>query len=60
MTRYALDIHPDDAEEWLRVTGRDEARPYDMPPLRSTEFLVNVGRSNKVRLTVREIQEEEE
>lgn len=59
MTRYALTIHPDDAFLWRQMTGRDETRPYDMPPLRTTRFVEDSARRNGVRLLeVCEIPEE--
>jgi hypothetical protein len=57
--RYALNVHPDDVATWHAMTGRDESRPYDMPPLRSPEHMVESARRNGVRLTVREIPEEQ-
>lgn len=62
MTRYALTIHPDDRVMWMRMTGRDETRPYAMPPLRSMEsvnYMVESAKRNSVRLEWREIPEEE-
>lgn len=58
MTRYALVIHPDDEGLWLRMTGRDESRPYDMPPLRSVAHMLDSARRNSIRvLDWREIPE---
>lgn len=62
MTRYALTVHPDDAHLWLRMTGRDETRPYEMPPLRSMEsvdYMVASAARNNIRLEWREIPEVE-
>ena len=60
MTRFALTIHPDDRHLWLRMTGRDETRPYDSPPLRTTRFVEDSARRNGVRiLEIREIPEEQ-
>ncbi len=59
MTRYAIEIHPDDRPLWLAMTGRDETRPYDMPPLRTTSNVEDSARRNGVRIVeVREIPEE--
>lgn len=58
MTRYALDVHLDDAALWRDMTGRDETRPYEMPPLRNTDFMEASAKRAGVRLTVREIPEE--
>lgn len=58
MTRFALDIHPHDRTLWLAMTGRDETRPYDMPPLRSVDHLVESAARAGVRLEWREIPEE--
>jgi hypothetical protein len=58
--RYALDIHPDDAALWERMTGRDETRPYEMPPLHNTDFMVASAKRGGVRiLAIREIPEGE-
>lgn len=58
MTRYALDIHPDDVALWHDMTGRDETRPYEMPPLHNTDFMKESAQRNGVRiLAVREIPE---
>lgn len=59
MTRYALAIHPDDRRLWMAMTGRDETRPYEMPPLRSVDYMVASAERNDVRLEVREIPEEQ-
>lgn len=60
MTRYALDIHPDDAFLWKQMTGRDETRPYEMPPLRNIDYMLAAAKRSGVRvLAVREIPEEE-
>lgn len=61
MTRYALTIHPDDRAMWMAMTGRDETRPHDMPPLRSMEsvgYMVASAARNNIRLEWREIPEE--
>jgi hypothetical protein len=59
MTRYALDIHPDDRAMWMRMTGRDETRPYDMPRLGSVDYMVASAARNGIRLEWREIPEEQ-
>lgn len=58
MTRFALDIHPDDRRLWMAMTGRDETRPYEMPPLRSVDYMVESAARNGIRLEAREIPEE--
>lgn len=50
MTRFALKIHPDDEAEWLAMTGRDETRPYDMPPLRNLDYMLDSAQRNGVRI----------
>ncbi|MER7280440.1 hypothetical protein ABT369_38985 [Dactylosporangium sp. NPDC000244] len=59
MTRYALTIHPDDRDLWLRMTDRDETRPYECPRLESTSYMEESAAREGVRiLEVREIPEE--
>lgn len=59
MIRYALTIHADDRQLWRDMTGRDETRPYEMPPLYSTTYMEDSARRNGVRIIeVREIPEE--
>lgn len=60
MTRYELDVHPDDRDEWRRMTGRDETRPYDMPRLGSVDYMLASAERNGLRVTAREIPEEQE
>lgn len=60
MTRYALTIHPDDAPRWKAMTGRDETRPYAMPPLHNIDHMLASAERNGVRvLGWREIDEEQ-
>lgn len=59
MTRYALDIHPDDRPLWMAMTGRDETRPYEMPRLDSVDYMVESAARNNIRLEWREIPEEQ-
>ncbi len=59
MTRYALNVHPDDRQLWMDMTGRDETRPYEMPPLRSVDYMVASAARNGIRLEWREISEEQ-
>ena len=57
MTRWALDVHPDDRDLWLRMTGWDETRPYDMPPLRDVTYMLESAARDNVRVEAREIPE---
>jgi hypothetical protein len=59
MTRYALNVHPDDRQLWMDMTGRDETRPYEMPPLHSVDYMVASTARNSIRLEWREISEEQ-
>lgn len=51
--RYVLTVHPADAAAWMALTGRDETRPQEMPPIGSREaldFMLDAARRNGVRV----------
>jgi hypothetical protein len=62
VSRYALAIHPDDAATWKAMTGRDETRPDEMPPIKSRaglDFMVASAERNGIRLEWRDLDEGE-
>jgi hypothetical protein len=51
MSRYQITIHPDDADLWRQMTGRDETTA---PPLRSRaslDYMRDSAQRNGVRIT---------
>ncbi len=58
MTRWALDVHPDDRAAWLDMTGRDETRT-DLPPLRNPASMLEAAKRNGLQVIAYEIPEEE-
>ncbi len=58
MTRWALDVHPDDREQWYEMTGRDETLT-DLPLLRDPASMLEAAKRNNLRVTAQEIPEEE-
>ncbi len=56
--RFTLTIHPDDAKEWRRMTGRDETTAPPLKSRASLEFMLDSAQRNGVRiLDWREIEE---
>lgn len=52
--RFVLEVHPDDAQLWKAMTGRDETRPDDMPPIKTREsldYMLDSAKRNGVRVT---------
>lgn len=60
MTCYALTVHPDDVGRWKAITGRDETRPYDMPPLKTLTNVLESAERNNIRVEWRELDGSEE
>lgn len=51
--RYVLTVHPDDAVLWKQMTGRDETRPDEMPPITSQsalDYMLASAERNGVRV----------
>jgi hypothetical protein len=51
VSRFALTIHPDDADLWRRMTGRDETTARPVSSQASLDYMLESAERNGVRIT---------